>query len=87
MSWVRVWIHVVFSTKNRAEFLHQSFRQNIFTHIKENAREKNIKLIEINGYTDHVHCLLLLNKDMSISKTMQLIKGESSFWINKQGYI
>lgn len=38
----------------------------------------------MNGYTEHLHCLLGLNADMSISKAMHLIKGESSFWINKQ---
>ncbi|MFH1904940.1 MAG: transposase [bacterium] len=37
---------------------------------------------KINGYFDHVHCLLALNAEMSISKTIQLIKGEASFWAN-----
>lgn len=53
-------------------------------HIKANAKEKDIYIEVINGYADHVHCLLVLNADMSISKVMQLIKGESSFWANKQ---
>ncbi len=44
---------------------------------------KDIWLEEINGYSDHVHSLLSLNKDQSISKVAQLIKGESSNWINK----
>lgn len=44
---------------------------------------KNIWLDDINGYQDHLHCLISLNKDQSISKTAQLIKGESSFWTNK----
>ena len=30
---------------------------------------------------------MTLNADMSISKQMQLIKGESSFWINKNKLI
>jgi putative transposase len=83
MSWVRVWIHSVFTTKYRAPLLQKEYRQKIFSHIKENAKEKGIKLLEVNGYHDHVHVLFALNKEMSISKTIQLIKGESSFWINK----
>lgn len=39
----------------------------------------------VNGYSDHCHCLVSLSVDQTIQKTMQLIKGESSFWINKQG--
>ncbi|MBK0380785.1 transposase [Mucilaginibacter segetis] len=49
----------------------------------ENCKEKGIFLQAINGYTDHIHCLISLGKDQSISKVAQLIKGESSFWINK----
>ncbi|MDI6779045.1 MAG: IS200/IS605 family transposase [Bacteroidota bacterium] len=84
MSWVRVWIHLVFSTKNREPFLNsKEIRKNIFKHIKKNAEEKGIWLDCINGYHDHVHCLISLNKDQTISKVAQLIKGESSFWINQ----
>ena len=62
-------------------------RLEIFSHIMESAKRKNIKLAEINGYTDHVHCLIALSRDMSIGETLQLIKGESSHWINKQQLI
>ena len=83
MSWTRVWIHAVFTTKNRAKLIHQNFRQDLFDHIKMNAKEKNLLLREVGGYIDHAHCLIALNKEISISKTIQLIKGKSSYWINK----
>lgn len=60
-------------------------RQTIFNHIRENAKEKGIYIDFINGYTDHVHCLVSLGIDQSMSRIMQLLKGESSFWINKNG--
>jgi putative transposase len=37
----------------------------------------------INGTNDHMHVLISLGKDQSISQVVQLIKGESSFWINR----
>lgn len=83
MSWVRIWVHMVFSTKNSVPFLHQKIRKQVFQHIKQNAETKGVWLDSVNGYTDHVHCLISLNKDQTISKVAQLIKGESSFWINK----
>ena len=55
----------------------------MFQHIKQNAETKGIWLDCINGYHDHAHCLISLNKDQTISKVAQLIKGESSFWINQ----
>ena len=83
MPWVKVWIHFVWSTKNRIHYLKDEIRQKVFQHIRENAREKGIHLDFINGYTDHIHCLISLGTDQTIEKIMQLIKGESSFWINK----
>ena len=83
MPFVKVWIHFVWSTKNREHYLTIEIRQKVFQHIRENAKEKGIYLDFINGYVDHVHCLISLGTDQTIEKVMQLIKGECSFWINK----
>ena len=83
MSYVRIWVHLVFSTKTRNAFLSKEVRQNVQKHIISNCKEKDIFLQAINGYTDHLHCLISLGRDQSIAKVAQLIKGESSFWINK----
>ena len=83
MSWVSIWIHVVFATKNREPFLHSDIRKEVFQHIKQNAEEKGFWIDCVNGYMDHAHCLISLNKNQTISEVVQLIKGESSYWINK----
>ena len=38
----------------------------------------------INGYREHVHCLISLSSEQTIDKVAKLMKGESAFWINKQ---
>src|SRR5688500_4867634 len=83
MPWVKVWIHFVWSTKNREPYLTDAIRPKIFEHIRENARAKGIYIDLLNGYVDHVHCLISLGTDQTMEKVMQLIKGESSFWINR----
>lgn len=83
MSYVKIWIHSVWGTKKRFPFLTNEVKNDLMQHIKENAKIKKIYIDSINGYTEHLHCLHTLNADMSISKAMQLIKGESAFWINK----
>ena len=84
MSWVRVYIHMVFSTKNREPFLNsKELRKQVFQHTKKNADEKGIWLACVNGWQEHAHCLISLGKEQTISKVAQLIKGESSFWINQ----
>ena len=59
-------------------------RPLLFTHIRENARTKGIYLDFINGFVEHVHTLISLGGDQSVSKVAQLLKGESSHWANQQ---
>lgn len=83
MPMIKVWIHLVWATKSRQPLLDKNIRQTIFQHMRENAKEKNIYVDFINGHTDHVHLLISLNAEQTIAKTVQLIKGESSYWVNK----
>jgi putative transposase len=83
MPMIKIWIHLVWATKNRQPLLDKSIRQNVFQHMRANARQKDIHVDFINGHVDHVHLLISLNAEQTIAKTVQLIKGESSYWINK----
>jgi putative transposase len=85
MSHVKVYIHYVWSTKNRFKFLNtKELRQKVWTHVLKNAKKKGVYIDFINGYSDHCHCLVSLGVDQTIKDVAQLIKGESSFWINKE---
>ena len=88
MPYLKIYIHFVWCTKNREPFLNTlESRQLVWKHIKENAIQKGIYIDFINGYEDHCHCLISLNINQSVDKVMQLIKGESSFWINKNRHL
>ena len=83
MPYVKNWLHCVWCTKVRSPYLVGDLKFELINHIRSNAKMKNIYIDFINGSTEHLHCLLSLNHDHSLSKVMQLIKGESSYWINK----
>jgi putative transposase len=84
MAYIKVYIHFVWSTKNRERFLDTpELREKVWKHVKENATKKEIFIDTINGYQEHCHCLISMGVDQTMSKIMQLIKGESSHWINK----
>ena len=85
MSYIKIWIHAVWTVKNREPLLTQNIRQELFNHIHKNALEKGILVEVVNGFQEHVHCLFRLKNDQTIEKVMQLIKGESTFWLNKSG--
>ncbi len=87
MSYIKIWIHAVWSTKDREPVLKPDILKQVCNHIFSNAKEKGIYIDKINGYDEHMHVLMLLKHDNSISKQMQLLKGESAFWVNKSGLL
>jgi putative transposase len=92
MSFVRIWVHVVFSTQNREALLDKEIRTALIRHIRANSKEKEIYLDSINGWSDHLHVLISLARislasEQNIAKVMMLIKGESAHWLNEQGWI
>jgi REP element-mobilizing transposase RayT len=64
-------------------FLIDNIRDKVIYHIIENARSKHIFVDHLNGYLQHLHALISLGGKQNISDIMHLIKGESSYWINK----
>jgi putative transposase len=83
MSHTRIWVHAVWSTKNREPILTSQIRSEAFPHILAKAKEMHVAIDTINGIDDHVHALVRLNTEQSIAWVMQLIKGEASHWINQ----
>ena len=86
MLHIKIWVQAVWGTKNRQLCLNR-LCQNKFATILKQKRKKDIFIDRINGYDEHVHVLMLLKYDLSISKQMQLLKGESSFWANNNGVL
>jgi REP element-mobilizing transposase RayT len=88
MPYVSVYIHFVWSTKNRVPYLKtKAIRTAMWQHIKENGEAKGIFIDFANGYQEHCHCLISLGTEQTISKVMQLIKGEAAHWFNQQNFI
>lgn len=87
MPYIKIWLHCVWNTKRRQPLLSKEIRQKIFNHIKDYSRGKKIFIDRINGSLEHVHCLISLGSEQNISKVINLLKGESSHWINSHKLI
>ncbi len=83
MPYISVWVHFVWTTKDREPNLTEAIRKRVFDHIRENAQKKGIFIGALNGWVEHVHCLVSLASGQSLDEIMRLLKGESSHWINQ----
>jgi len=75
--------HCVFATKDREPWLTPDIRERLWPYLGGIARENDMKTLAIGGVADHVHLLISLSATMSVSKAMQLLKGNSSKWIHE----
>jgi len=87
MPYIKVMLHCIWSTKNRQPLIDAELKPKLLDHIKENSIRKNIFIDCLNCVEDHIHLLISLGSEQTISNVAMLIKGESSFWINKQKLI
>lgn len=80
----KIWIHVIFSTKDRQPLIIDDHREVIHRRIIENFEKQDCPVLIINGITDHVHVLFQLSPEKSLAELIKLVKGETSHWINRQ---
>ena len=87
MPYTKVMIHFIWATKNRNPIITDNLKLLLLSHIKENSIKKEILIDTLNCVEDHIHLLISLGTEQTIFKRAMLIKGESSFWANKQKII
>lgn len=86
-SYNRIWIHAIWSTKERRPIIHSTFENTIHQFIATQLREQGCPVRIINGMPDHIHCLFLLNPQKSIAGVIKQIKGSSSHFVNQNNLI
>ena len=83
-SYKSVWIHFIWSTKNRRPLLIENIRLKLYDYIREICTELNYYLDFINGVEDHVHLLMSLHTSDTIADMAKNIKGKSWKWMRDQ---
>ena len=80
----QVWLHTVFSTKDRRTFLQDdSFRDQMLRMLSHHVKECGCISGSVGGYIDHVHMLVGLSRTITIAKLVEKVKTETSKWAKK----
>lgn len=79
------WIHLIWCTSNRNAFFDERQSKALSRYLTNYAKSKGIS-IRINFVNpEHVHVLIEVRPSMSVDRVVKLLKGSSSYWINKTG--
>jgi len=84
-SLAQVYLHVVFSTKNRtAFFIDREFRRRVHAYLAGTCENLDCPSIRVGGVADHIHILCRFGRGITLSDFIRELKRESSKWIKEQ---
>ena len=83
-SYVCVYVHVVFSTKDRRPLIPEEKTRLLWKYLGGIAKNYGMKGLAIGGMPDHAHILLSLAAEMSVAKAVNVLKSNSSKWMRAQ---
>lgn len=86
-TYSQIYIHLVFAVKGRDNCIASSWKDELYKYICGIVNNNNQKVYAINGVTDHIHILVSIKPNCSLSELMRDIKASSSKWINEKKFV
>ena len=84
-SLVKNYVHIVFSTKHRNDFIDERIEDELFKYIASICKDFESTALAIGGTDNHIHILCLLSRKIALMKLVQEVKAHSSKWIKTKG--
>lgn len=82
---VSLLVHIVFSTKNRADLITPDVEPDLFAYISGVFKHHESRCLSVGGTANHVHLLVSLSKNVALSHVMGELKKSSSKWMKTKG--
>ncbi len=84
-SLANIYVHLIFSTKERAPCLSASVRTDLHAYVATVLANLNSPAVLINSVADHVHLLFNMGRTVTLAQVVEDLKKSSSKWIKTQG--
>ncbi len=84
-SLAKVYIHLIFSTKNRERILFDVIRPRLHEYLGGILSQHGCVPVEINSEPDHVHVLFLMTRTEALSDVIGQLKKSSNDWLKGIG--
>jgi REP element-mobilizing transposase RayT len=83
-SLAQVWLHLVFSTKERRPFFQdEAIQSEVYRMLAYHVKESGCISASVGGHIDHVHLLVGFSRTITIAKLIENIKTETSKWLKE----
>jgi REP element-mobilizing transposase RayT len=82
-TYTQLHTHFVFAVKYREALIAPEWKEELFKYITGIVQHYKHKLLAINAMPDHIHILVGMRPEQSVSDLMKEVKQASSTWINE----
>ena len=83
-TYAALFYHLLFSTKNRVNYLRPDIEARVWSYIGGVARKHGLTALQVGGVENHIHALVMAPPTHSPSEIVKSLKGDSSKWIHKE---
>ena len=84
-SLARIWLHIVFSTRERRTYLQdEGVRDEMFRMLGHHAKEAGCPTACVGGWIDHVHVLCGLGRTVTVAELVEAMKRQTSKWVKQR---
>lgn len=83
-SLANIYIHLIFSTKDRVPFLAKDIRPALHSYMATVLANLNSPAVQINSVDDHVHLLFNMGRTVTLAQVVEDVKKSSSKCIKTQ---
>lgn len=80
----KIYIHLVFSTKNREANILPQFREEMFSYIAGTLDSLGCATIIVGGTADHVHALFCMSRTRTVSDVARDVKANATKWYKER---
>jgi len=82
----QIYVQLVFAVKHRESLIHSSWEEELYKYISGIIRNKEQKLLAINGMPDHIHILIGMRPSCCLSDLVREVKKSSNNFVNEKKF-
>lgn len=86
-TYTQIHLQLIFAVQNRISLIDEKWETHLYKYLTGIIQNHDHKMLIVNGMPDHLHLVIGMRPVQSLSNLMQIVKKDSSKWINDNQFV
>lgn len=86
-TYTQIHLQLIFAVQNRVSLIDPKWENQLHKYLTGIVQNHDHKMLIVNGMPDHLHLVIGMRPVQSLSNLMQIVKKDSSKWINDNQFV